>query len=535
MRTTLTAGALALALAGGSPLRAQDPPAADPPRPARVVPASAAPDDRLRAAQLLGDAPAEASLLRSVSGTVLREGAPLVSVGPDARLVYNSRIPFSLNDGALWAGRGVSTHLRAGFAARAGVLLVVLAPELVSAENRELGGVVPAGWDSAGVGFIPPWQRGRNSIDLPYRAGGGPIRRIEPGQSTLAIVAGKLVAGASTESQWWGPGHRNALVLSENAAGVPHLFAATAAPVRTPLGRVEGRWMAGALAASEYLDAPGGRRSLSAAAVTLRPGRARGLTLGAARAVYAPVSSWGDVPARALDVLARAGSRGDTVGTSGSEQVMSLFARWVLPGEGVEVYGEWGRRELPSSPRDLLLAPEHTQGYTLGAGWAGRAGRGALTLRGEMTYLEESSTYRVRPTGSWYASPSLPHGYTHRGQVLGAAIGPGASSQWAAAEWLGPGARAGLFAGRIRWSNDAYMDTEGSRLSRYRGHDVTVFGGARAGAVAGGFELTAEWTLAKRFNYLFQSRSGGWSDRDNTVNVMNHTLQLQLRPLAHRR
>ncbi|HEU4560388.1 MAG TPA: capsule assembly Wzi family protein [Longimicrobium sp.] len=501
------------------------------PRRPRVLSAASGEDDRWRTAQLLGAAPLEGFMIRSLSGTVLREGPGASVVGPEARMVYNSRIPFSLNDGALWAGRGASARVRAGFAARTGPLLVVLAPEVVVSQNREFDALLPEAWDSAQRStFAPPWQTGRNAVDLPFRQGGGRVQRVEPGQSTVALVGGKVAGGASTESQWWGPGVRNALVLSDNAGGVPHLFLATASPVRTPLGLLEGRWMVGGLSPSAWdTTAGGGRRSLSAAVLALHPGA--GFTVGAARAVYAPVDGWGDVAGHAADVLIRRGATGDTTRTAEAEQVMSLFARYVVPGEGLEVYAEWGRHQLPGSLRDLLETPHHTQGYTVGAGWAGRAGSGALALRTEFTFLEQSSTYRLGPIGSWYASRDIAQGYTQRGQLLGAAIGPGASSQYLGADWLGRRARAGLFLGRVRWADDAYVDTPESDVRRYRGHDVSVFGGARAGVVLGGFEWTGEWTVGKRYNYLFQNFSTGWNDRHLAVNVTNHTLGFEIRPV----
>ena len=60
---------------------------------------------------------------------------------------------------------------------------------------------------------------------------------------------------------------------------------------------------------------------------------------------------------------------------------------------------------------------------------------------------------------------------------------------------------------------------------------MSLFGGARLGAVLGAYELTGEWTVGKRYNYLFQNFSTGWDDRDNAVNVTNHTLGFEFRPL----
>src|SRR5690606_9677241 len=72
--------------------------------------------DRLRTMQILGTAPAEGFLLRSASRYGSRPGAAgdglrWQLLAPEVETVWNSRIPFSLNDGALWAGRGASTRL----------------------------------------------------------------------------------------------------------------------------------------------------------------------------------------------------------------------------------------------------------------------------------------------------------------------------------------------------------------------------------------------------------------------------------------
>ena len=49
-----------------------------------------------------------------------------------------------------------------------------------------------------------------------------------------------------------------------------------------------------------------------------------------------------------------------------------------------------------------------------------------LAARG---WVGVSATYRLRPIGSYYSSLEIPHGYTHEGRVIGAAIGPGVTAQ----------------------------------------------------------------------------------------------------------
>jgi hypothetical protein len=120
----------------------------------------------------------------------------------------------------------------------------------------------------------------------------------------------------------------------------------------------------------------------------------------------------------------------------------------------------------------------------------------------------------------------VPQGYTHRGQVLGAATGPGSSSQWLAAEYMAPDWRAGFLAGRVRWENDTYLRMPG-RLEV--GHDVTLFAGPRAGVRVGGSEVQAELVYGYRFNYLFQNPEME-PEGDHALDVENLTLRLTLRP-----
>ena len=115
------------------------------------------------------------------------------------------------------------------------------------------------------------------------------------------------------------------------------------------------------------------------------------------------------------------------------DQISALFGRWVFAPHGLEIYGEWARFEEPASFRDFLEFPQHSSGYTAGFQWVQASNQDArLRAQVEITNLEPSSTFRHRTPFSSYASQVVPHGYTHKGQVIGSGIGPGASSQWLA-------------------------------------------------------------------------------------------------------
>lgn len=496
-------------------------------------------DDWFRVQQIVGEAPTDGYLIRSphAQTPALEEdstGLRWAPVAPRLRVVRNSRIPFSLNDGAMWAGRGVNMELTAGIRARYGRLSIVLAPQILVHQNEDFQ-TIDYPFDDRSR-FASPWHTQPESLDLPLRFGDESFTVLSLGQSTVAVDGGPVEVGASTENQWWGPGIRNAIVMSNNAAGIPHLFLRTSSPVFTRVGAFEAKWMVGALTESDYFDriTSNDTRSISAFAATFQPVWEPNLTLGLARAVYAPVEAASRTPFRLFDVFRDVGRPNalpatDPTREPGPDQIFSLFGRWILPESGVEIYSEWARHERPVSVRDFLVSPNHTQGYTLGLQWATPVTRESLffRLQSELTNLEQSATFRQRRVTSYYESRPVPQGYTQRGQVIGASIGPGASSQWIAADLLSSRGQFGVFAGRIRWENDAYyVSRPGANILS---HDVSVFRGVRGGYRFGFVDVFAEMTFGERLNYLFQNRSG-FIDQVDAVDKENTTFRLVLTP-----
>lgn len=500
------------------------------------------PEDRERVRQLVGRAPADGWLIRSPSSRDAAAGGSGLRwsiVPPETELAWNSDIPFSQNDGAMWAGRGLSAQVTAGVRVSAGPVSVVLAPQVVHSENRDFEAIPQ---DSLGRSvFFPPWYLGATSLDLPFRFGDRPVTRVVPGQSSLTVRAGPAAFGAATENQWWGPGIRNAIVMSDHAEGIPHLFLRTAAPLRTAVGSFEGKWMVGGLAESLFFDTDPENdfRSLSGVAAAFRPAPLPDLTVGVSRVVYMGTEGPSALPRRSLDVF-RHWARPEAVRTTlpraeagapdsvavalrgpDFDQILALFGRWIFPRSGLELYGEWARLELPASPQELLNEPGHSQGYTLGVQWARPLPQESFfRVQTELSYLEEGASFNNRPVPWFYVGPTVPQGYTHRGQVVGAAIGPGASSQWLAGDYLARGWQLGAFLGRIRWENNVYYQD----FSEYVevGHDVSVLGGVRGGFRVFGAEVSAEVAREVRYNYLFQGPvhnpfGNGATDVDNTV------------------
>ncbi|HYW06060.1 MAG TPA: capsule assembly Wzi family protein [Longimicrobium sp.] len=524
---TTFAALAALALAA-RPLGAQTPTAA-PPSDSAAAPLAelttvgSAAEDRDRAWELMGGAELPGFLMRSASSRVARgRERDFVFLRPRARTVYNSGLPFSQNEGTLWAGRGAGAVLTAGARARVGRVTLTLAPEMVAQQNSDFQTVSPAAPAFPVSRWASPFHVAGYTADVPLRFGNESSFALTAGQSSLVVDAGPAAVGVATESQWWGPGIRNALVMSTNAPGFTHAFVRTSAPLRTRVGEFEGKWVLGSLGESDYFDerTANDARSLSGVVVAWRPRWEPSLTLGATRVVYAQTKRKSWVPLHALDAFARTRERAD--------QLFGFFGRWVFAPAGVEVYGEWARQRGLASPSHWLAEEGEPWAYTLGLQWARpTAPGGAFRLQAEASDLEKGAVERGNlPVQSYYTSDRVAQGYTHRGRAIGAAIGPGGSSQWGAADYLGARWEMGVFANRIRWENDAFYGTIRPLASS---HDVSMLLGLRAGMRARRYTVRAELSSARRYNYLFQSGNGSFQ-RPEGVDLSNRTLRLSIEP-----
>jgi hypothetical protein len=385
--------------------------------------------------------------------------------------------------------------------------------------------------------FASPWWHSRGTIDLPTRFGDRTWWLASLGQSSVTVTVRGAAFGAATENEWWGPGIRNALLLSNAAEGFPHAFARTARPWRTRVGDVEARLLLGVLTPSLYFDSVPDRatyRSFDAAAVTLRPAIAPHLTVGFARSVVRPIRKRGQAAGRALDALlawqstptGELKAAGDSVRPN-ADAYTSLFARWLSPEGHFEVYGELANDETRNL-RDILLAPHEGQGLTVGAQVLAPLARASrLRLQAEFSTVEQSIALRDRATPTpFYTGLAAEEGYTHRGRLLGASFGPGGSAQWLSADALTARGRLGLALGRVRWNDDALSEQPNANFFR---HDVTGYLAVRGALRAPYADVAADFYWSRRDNYLFQngiSNPGGL----RTVDVPSLSLAFGVTP-----
>jgi hypothetical protein len=359
----------------------------------------------------------------------------------NAVLRYNSAFPYGSNDGAVWAGRGLTSALDLGFAFRLGPLSGTFNPIAFSAQNRSFP--LQANGSTTNP-FADPLFPG--TIDRPQRFGTGTYSRVDPGESTVRLDVFGLTAGVSTANMGWGPMENYPYILGGNAPGFPHAFIGTSAPAPIWIGRIHGRVIWGELEQSGYSPVtgtsyyssilePGTKRFASGVVAVFQPRGVDGLELGVARFFHTlwPKEgiprSYFSKPFQALFKVGLGASPGFGAGSDvaiADNQLASVFARWVFPKSGFEAYGEYGREDHSYDRRDLIQEPDHSRTYGLGIRRVLSVDSAHLTaFRAEMINYELPTLARNRGEGGIYIHGTLLQGHTNRGQVLGSDTGVG--------------------------------------------------------------------------------------------------------------
>lgn len=215
----------------------------------------------------------------------------LLPVGVDYN--FNSAYPYGWNDGSLVQTRGGQVRVYGGVLAKYRFLTLQLRPEYVQASNKRYEGMAKM------PGYGLEWYKTTgNVIDQPEYFGHTVYNKLWLGQSSLKATFGPVSFGFSSENLYWGPGMRNSLLLSNNAAGFPHFTVHTAKPVSTPIGSFEGQLVGGTLKASGfppsitgesqhqekyYIEKPDVNRYFSGFIASYQPKWVPGLSLGIIR------------------------------------------------------------------------------------------------------------------------------------------------------------------------------------------------------------------------------------------------------------
>jgi hypothetical protein len=392
---------------------------------------------------------------------------------------FNSDHPYGWNDGAMIPAKGYQTMVSGGFYLKLGPLSIQLRPEYVYAANPPFNGFASG---HTGQDLINYYAY-HNYIDNPESFGNGAYNKVFWGQSSIRLTFGPVSIGLSNENIWWGPGIRNALILSDNAPGFKHITLNTVRPIKTYIGSFEGQILAGrldgtGLPALPVTTLPDGTnlaitkradwRYFTGFNINYHPKWIPGLTLGLTRTFDA---YYNDVKVNGFSAYvpfffpyakqATDNAQGIAVGDPfPRDQYTSFYARWLFTKAQAEVYFEYGLNDNSYNTTDFILSPDHSRAYIFGL-------RKMLPINGskdqhilfsgEITQLSQSPDQLVRNASGWYIHSTVTQGQTNEGQVLGAGTGSGGNLQSMDISWVLGLKKLGIAIERYEHDTDFYQ------------------------------------------------------------------------------
>lgn len=385
---------------------------------------------------------------------------------------FNTHHPYSLNDGSMIPARGYQTMISGGLFAKYGPISIQLRPEYVYAGNQNFQGFYKEQPD-------PVWAEYyllNNVIDTPEKFGDRAYKNMFWGQSSVRLTYGSVSLGISNENLWWGPGVRNSLMMSNSAPGFHHFTLNTVKPIRTPIGSFEGQIICGRLEDSGFTPPDTSRtyngvklyvpkrtdwRYINGIVASYQPKWVPGLFLGVTRSFITYYKDMGNSITDFLPVitpLSKKANYGEKESPRPNDQRASFFLRWLWQKAHAEIYTEYFREDHAFDLRDFITQAEYTHAFVFGI-------RKLIPLKIyknqfiqvnlEVTQIEQKSQDPGRPSKYLYVHyAGIPQGYTNRGQLLGAGIGPGSNMQSLSVSWVKGLKTLGIEMERIVQNND---------------------------------------------------------------------------------
>lgn len=389
-----------------------------------------------------------------------------------------TRHPDGMNDGIMIPAKGFQTFWSGGVFLKAGPLEIQAMPEFVWAQN--------ASFAEEAFSFGPNnnnlYKIFMGSIDVPVKFGNEPYRKIGYGQSSIKLAIGPLAAGISNESIWWGPGRNNAIMMSNNAPGFLHATFLTRKPLVTPIGNFEFEVIGGYLRPSEFTNKTVQKVYLNSGILSFQPRFLPGLSGGLTRSFLQhpqKYSSWrGYLPV--LSGITKVSVGGTDEDLIQRNQLLSVFARYLLPKSNAEFYFEFGKEDHNWDLRDIILEYAHSRVYL----WGFRkliplssAKNAYIQFNTEIANLRAPLMTANRNNGLYsgadiYSYGSL-NGYTLQGQYIGAGIGSGGSQALLEVSWIKGMKRVGLMADRRVHEAD-YSDGTWPTNTQFRWVDLSL-------------------------------------------------------------
>lgn len=347
--------------------------------------------------------------------------------GPEWFNSYNTASPYGQNDGSLWQGRGYNTAFTAGARLEGYGFEATFKPQVSWMENKEFD-------------FLPGVNKNTynyffGGIDLVQRYGDSSFWNYDWGDSEIRWSWKSFTVGFGTQNPWLGPAYLNPMLGSNNAAGyfkVDLGFRKTEIFIpyyNIPIGNIEGRIWVGKLKESEYYDdnVSNDERMLTALSASYNPFFIPGFTIGINRIF---ITYWKTENLKYLFRLFT-DEHSNALASSGNDedQKISFYLDWKFEKIGFEAYGELGIDDYTSNK---WTNPFHTAIYTVGVKQNIPI---PFNLKSELIFewnnFEMSQDFQLEfPYIGYYGHGFVRHGYTHKGQILGAGSGYFGNSQY---------------------------------------------------------------------------------------------------------
>lgn len=438
---------------------------------------------------------------------------------PSIQVVTNSVLPYGDNNEAAWYGRGLNTEFKGGVWVTSDYLTVTFRPQLVNQENSEFE--VPRFIPGQETDIRYVYEGLRDIIDAPFRFGEESFSTISLGYTSVRAHYKSIEAGLSNEPLWWGANIKYPLLMSNNAPGMKHIFAGTRKPVRVPyVGKFEFKWIGAFPEDSDYFDLSEQYqkdRFMGGVNIIYSPAFAPNLHAGFARVVHTYIDDTGLTtgdfgmifdPFYLKEFI---NTRGPLRDLKPRNHLNSIFGRWVWPESRVEIFAEFFRDDFAFDSRDLLMEPRHNSGYAFGmmklidAPFAD-----FYKVHVEFTNMTPGYIQEVRPQNYYYTDDQISQGHTNKGQILGAAIGPGSNSQYVQIDGYFPQGRFGVFVRRLADNSHFHYQYDRSldRPDEYRNgygdywrHRTDLTVGANGLYKFRQFIISGELSWTKLYNY----------------------------------
>lgn len=438
-----------------------------------------------------------------------------------SRFTFNTTVPYGDNNEAAWYGKGLNSELFFGGWISSDYLTISFRPQLVYQQNiqfehprfvfRNEDGNLQYSTEAIG-----------NIIDTPFQFGPDPFSTLSLGYTSIRAHYKAFEAGYSTEPLSWGANVQYPLLFSNNAPGMQHFFLGTRKPVRIPyVGHVEFSYIGAFPEDSEYFeieeDQPDNRRFINGINLVYSPSFISNFHVGFARAVQKYLE-FDTLKSSDLGLVLDPFFQEEFIRTRGKlssveprNHLNLIFARWIWDESHFEIYGEFYREDFAWDARDLFMEPHHNSGYSFGFSkllFAPYAHFYRVNL--EFVNMTPSQLQEVRPQFYYYSHPVIRQGHTNRGQILGAAIGPGSNTQYLSIDAYKDWGRYGIYFQRLADNNQFHFNYDRS-LNRpeifRRGFgdywrnrtDLTI--GTRGVIESQHFILSADIAWTKLFNY----------------------------------